>query len=90
MLVPPLVAFARAVGPVLRGLNAFANAALHLLGVEPKDELSSSYTPEELSEIIAQSRDEGLLDRSEHERLSGALALQQTCARDVMVTPTGS
>ena len=85
LLVPPLVAFAHAVGPLLRGLNALANAALHLLHVEPKDELNSSYSPEELAEIIAESREEGLLDRSEHERLSGALALQQSRARDVMV-----
>jgi CBS domain containing-hemolysin-like protein len=86
VLVPPLVAFARAVGPVLRGLNAIANGGLRLLHVEPKDELTSSYSPEELADIIAESRSEGLLDRDEHERLSSALALQQTCARDVMVT----
>ena len=55
-------------------------------GVEPKDELTTSYSPDELAEIIAESRNEGLLDRDEHERLSSALALQQTCARDVMVT----
>lgn len=86
LLVPPLVAYTRAVGPLLRGLNAIALAGTRLLGVEPKDELTSSYSPEELADIIAESRSEGLLDRDEHERLSGALALQQTCARDVMVT----
>ena len=86
LLVPPLVTFARAVGPVLRWLNALANALLHLISVEPKDELTSSYTPDELAEIIAESRSEGLLDRDEHERLSGALALRETCAADVMVT----
>ena len=86
VLVPALVSFARAVGPVLRGLNGVANAMLRLLGVQPKEELPSSYTPEELADIIAESRSEGLLDRDEHELLSGALALQQTCARDVMVT----
>ncbi|HEU0103739.1 MAG TPA: hemolysin family protein [Mycobacteriales bacterium] len=86
VLVPALVAFARLVGPLLRLLNAIANGGLRVLHVEPKDELTSSYTPEELAEIIGQSRSEGLLDRDEHERLSSALALQQTCARDVMVT----
>ncbi|MCW2622036.1 MAG: hypothetical protein JWL64_1638 [Frankiales bacterium] len=85
LLVPPLVAFARFVGPVLRLLNALANAGLKLVGVEPKDELTSSYSPDELADIIAESRQEGLLDSDEHERLSGALALRQTTARDVMV-----
>ena len=84
-LVPPLVRFARAAGPVLRVLNAIANGALRMMKVEPKDELTSAYSSDELSEIIAQSRSEGLLDSDEHERLSGALALQQTTARDVMV-----
>jgi len=86
LLVPPLVAYTRAVGPVLRVLNAVATAGTRLLGVEPRDELPSSYSSDELADIIAESRQEGLLDRDEHERLSGALALQQTCARDVMVT----
>ncbi len=86
VLVPGLVRYARAVGPLLRALNALANRGLHLLGVEPKDELTSSYTPEELADIIAQSREEGLLGRGEHERLTSALSLQQTCARDVMIT----
>ncbi len=86
VLVPPLVAFARASGPVLRLLNAIANRTVRAFGVEPKDELTTSYSPDELAEIIAESRSEGLLDRDEHERLSSALALQQTCARDVMVT----
>ena len=85
VLVPPLVAFARASGPLLRLLNAIANAGLRLMRVEPKDELTSSYSPDELAEIIAQSRQEGLLDRDEHERLSGALALRSTTAADVMV-----
>ena len=86
VLVPPLVRFARAVGPLLRGLNAVANAGLRLMRVTPKDELNSSYSPDQLAEIIAESRNEGLLDRDEHERLSGALALQQSRARDVMVS----
>ncbi len=85
VLVPPLVAFARVSGPVLRLLNAIANAGLRLVRVEPRDELTSSYSPDELAEIIAQSRQEGLLDRDEHERLSGALALRSTTAADVMV-----
>ncbi len=86
VLVPPLVAFSRVAGPLLRVLNALANGTLRAFGVEPKDELTSAYTPDELAEIIAESRSEGLLGSDEHERLSGALALQQTCAADVMVT----
>ena len=85
-LVPPLVGFTRVASPVLRLLNGIANAGLRLMGVEPRDELASSYSPDELAEIIAESRDKGLLDREEHERLASALALRRTTAADVMVT----
>ncbi len=85
VLVPPLVAFVRLVKPVLSLLNSLANAALKLIGVEPKDELTSSYSPDELADIIAESRSEGLLDSDEVERLTGALALREITARDVMI-----
>ena len=85
VLVPPLVAFARVAGPVLTALNALANAALRRLGVEPADELSSSYSPGQLADIIAESRQHGLLEDTEHERLTSTLALSEVTARDVMV-----
>lgn len=85
VLVPPLVTFARLAGPVLRALNWLANRSLKLIGVEPKDELTSSYSPDELADIIAESRNEGLIQQDEHERLSSALALRDRTAADVMV-----
>lgn len=85
VLVPPLVTFARLMGPVLRGLNLLANRSLHLVGVEPKDELTSSYSPHELADIIAESRSEGLIASGEHDRLSNALALRERTAEDVVV-----
>ncbi len=84
-LVPPLVAFAKLAGPVLRALNALANAVLRRIGVEPADELTSSYSPEQLADIIAESREHGLLEETEHERLASTLALAEVSARDVMV-----
>ena len=85
LLVPPLAAFVRLVRPLLVLLNAVGNAILRLLKVEPKDELAASFSPDELATIIEHSRDEGLLDDDEHERLSGALALGARTAHDVMV-----
>ena len=85
VLVPALYRFATAVGPVLRGLNAFGNSVLRAFGVEPKDELASSFSPDELAGIIAHSREEGLLDDEEHERLSGALELGSQAASTVML-----
>ncbi|MDP9435524.1 MAG: hemolysin family protein [Actinomycetota bacterium] len=85
VLVPSLARFAYVTGPVLRALNATGNAVLRAFGVEPKDELAASFSSDELAGIIAQSREEGLLDEEEHERLSGALELGQQPARTVML-----
>ena len=49
LLGPPLVALTRALRPVVFGINAFANALLRLLKVEPKDEVDSVFTDDELA-----------------------------------------
>lgn len=85
VLVPALAAFVRITRPLILFLNGLANAGLRVLKVEPKDELDASHTPEELAEIIAESRSEGLLDSDKHERLTGALALENLRARDVVI-----
>ncbi|CAJ64687.1 MULTISPECIES: hemolysin family protein [Frankia] len=82
---PPLIAFARATSPFVLLLNAFANRVLRLLRVEPRDELSSAYTPQELAAIIAESKQEGLLEQAEHERLTSALELSDRDAGAVMI-----
>jgi CBS domain containing-hemolysin-like protein len=85
VLIPALAAFVRVTRPLILLLNGLANRGLRLLNVEPKDELDASHTSEELAEIIAESRSEGLLDEEKHERLTGALALENLHARDVMI-----
>ncbi|WP_242419810.1 CNNM domain-containing protein, partial [Frankia sp. CpI1-P] len=82
---PPLIAFARATSPFVLLLNTFANRVLRLLRVEPRDELASAYTPQELAAIIAESKQEGLLEQAEHERLTSALELSDRDAGAVMI-----
>jgi CBS domain containing-hemolysin-like protein len=84
LLAPPLVAIARAIRPVIVALNALANGVLWLLRVEPKDELESAYTADEVSSIVAESAREGLLI-DEHGLLTGALEFSERRAGDVMV-----
>ncbi|MDQ1633134.1 MAG: magnesium and cobalt exporter, family, partial [Frankiaceae bacterium] len=88
VLVPALAAFVRVTRPLILLLNGLANRGLRLLNVEAKDELETAHTPEELAEIIAESRSEGLLDPQKHDRLTGALALENLKARDIMI-PVG-
>ncbi|THJ46352.1 hemolysin family protein [Candidatus Frankia alpina] len=84
-LGPPLIAFARATSPFVLLLNTVANRVLRLLRVEPRDELASAYTPQELAAIIAESKQEGLLEQAEHERLTSALELSDRDAGAVMI-----
>jgi CBS domain containing-hemolysin-like protein len=89
VLAPPLVAVARVVSPLIKALDAVTRVLLRLLKVEPKAELASAFTAEEMHSIVAESRREGLLDDEEHGLLTGALELSARPAVDVMV-PVGS
>ncbi len=64
LLAPPLVVFSRVFRPVIWSLNALANGVLRLSGVEPKNEATSTYTLDEVANIVAQSTREGVLDDS--------------------------
>ncbi|CAM5471079.1 HlyC/CorC family transporter OS=Streptomyces microflavus OX=1919 GN=G3I39_24005 PE=4 SV=1 [Streptomyces microflavus] len=61
-LGPPLVAVARALRPVIFAINAFANALLRLLRVEPKDEVSATFSDDELARLVKDAGDAGLVD----------------------------
>ncbi len=85
ILGPLLAGIVRVLNPVIWLLNAMANATLRLLRVEPRDEVSSTFTAEEVAAMISESRREGLLDIEEHELLTGALQFEQVQARDLMI-----
>ncbi|WP_432565694.1 hemolysin family protein [Kineococcus sp. SYSU DK003] len=84
LLAPPLVAIGRVIGPLIRALNALTNAALRLLGVEPKDEVASAFTVEEVQSIVAESQREGTLDDSGG-LVTGALEFSDRTVGDIAV-----
>jgi CBS domain containing-hemolysin-like protein len=84
-LVPVHVAWVKLANPFIWLLNFIANSALRLVKVEPKDELETAYTSDELAELLSESRREGLLDQSEHQRLSQTLWSVQKTVADVLV-----
>ncbi|GAA1001081.1 hemolysin family protein [Nocardiopsis tropica] len=83
LLVPPLVAFSRVMKPVIALYNWLATLVLRALGVEPRDELESTISAGELSELIAESHDEGLIDAEEQVRLTRALQTSRRTVADV-------
>jgi CBS domain containing-hemolysin-like protein len=84
MLATPLALVARVFTPVIWILNHTANMILRLLGVQPKDEVESRFTAEEISAIVDESRREGLLE-DEQGLLQGAIQFSDRTAGDVMV-----
>jgi CBS domain containing-hemolysin-like protein len=83
LLVPPYLVYVRAARPLIVFYNKCANAVLRALSVEPKDELDITVSPVELSEMIAESVSEGLLDQEEHTRLTRALQIRTRVVADV-------
>ncbi|WP_182111694.1 MULTISPECIES: hemolysin family protein [unclassified Actinotalea] len=81
---PPLVWVARVVGPVITALNWLANHILRLFGVEPKDEVASAFTAQEVQSIVERSQAEGLLVDAQG-LLTGAIEFSDRTAADVMV-----
>ncbi|MFL6206782.1 MAG: hemolysin family protein [Acidimicrobiales bacterium] len=86
-LAMPNRAYVTVFGPVLRILNALSNAGVRLLGVEPRDELATSASADELAAMLGASRDEGLIEDVAHQLLTGALDLGDRRITTVMVPP---
>ncbi|MFD2083035.1 Hemolysin, contains CBS domains [Actinopolymorpha cephalotaxi] len=84
-LGPPLRAMVRAIRPVITGLNGAANGVLWLLRVTPQDEVDDAVTHEEVGHLLAESRNEGLVDEDEHRLTTEALAFAEGTAGDVAI-----
>ncbi|WP_300401393.1 hemolysin family protein [Nocardioides sp.] len=87
VLAPVLVGVVTVLRPIIVSLNAIANATLRLIRVEPKDEVSSTYTREEVAALVEESRGEGLLEAHEYDRLAGALGFTEKTVDLVLLTP---
>lgn len=85
LLVPPYLVYIRAVRPLIAFYNWAANTTLRALRVEPKDELDVTVSTVELSDMIAESLSEGLLDREEHTRLTRALQIRDRTVADLAI-----
>ncbi len=85
VLGPPMVLVVTLLRPLIVVLNAIANATLRLLNVEPKDEISSAFTREEVAALVEESRGEGMLEDDEYGRLAGALGFIEKTVSSVLM-----
>ncbi len=72
---PPLVAMSRALRPVIFAVNSLANGLLRLIRVEPRSEVESTFSDDELSRMVADAGAAGLLDDRSTGRLRETLEL---------------
>jgi CBS domain containing-hemolysin-like protein len=79
-LGPPLAGVVRALKPLIWLLNQAANLTLRAVRVQPRDEVVSAFTRDEVAGLVEQSHREGLLDPGERDLLSGALAFETATA----------
>jgi CBS domain containing-hemolysin-like protein len=85
LLAVPFQAFMTVFRPLIVVLNGVANLVLRLFGVEPRDELETTRTAEDLAQVIAAGRQEGVIEEFAHKLLSGAILFSERDASEVMV-----
>lgn len=80
VLGPPLALLVRIGYPMLWTMNQIANLGLRLMRVQPRDEVASAFTRDEVAGLVSESRSGGLLELNDEHLLMGAL---QFSDRDV-------
>jgi len=85
LLARPFRAFALALRPVIRLLNAMANGVIRLFGVEPQDELAMAHTPTDLLLLLDESATQGAIDPVEHQLFARTLELSGLDAGAAMI-----
>jgi Hemolysins and related proteins containing CBS domains len=85
LLVPPLYAITRTLRPIISAMERLAKALVRLFGIEPKDEISSAFTAEEVAHIVGESHREGLIEEARLGLVSKTLEFSDKLARDVAV-----
>ncbi len=84
-LAPSLGVVVIVLYPAIASLNWIANAILRLLGVEPRNEVASAFTRDEVAGLVEESRREGFLDSHESKLLTGALGFEERTASSVLL-----
>ncbi len=84
-LAPPMVVLTRLAGPVITLFNEAANWTVRRLGIEPREELASVRSLEELELLFRSSGDEGNLDPEAVSLLRRSLRFGDKTADDAMV-----
>jgi CBS domain containing-hemolysin-like protein len=89
ILGPFMLAVVALLRPFVIVLNGAANLIVRSLRVEPKDEVASTYSHDEVAGLVEESRREGLLDEHEYGLVSGALDFSDGTVDQVLLPLEG-
>ncbi|MDO5048760.1 MAG: hemolysin family protein [Actinomycetaceae bacterium] len=84
ILAPPLVAIGRLLRPIVVGLDHLANWFVRKFGLEPRSEVASTFTAEEVASIVELSQQEGTI-HDDIGLLTGTLEFSEESVGDTMV-----
>ncbi|KQW52989.1 hypothetical protein ASC77_01400 [Nocardioides sp. Root1257] len=87
VLGPPIWGIVTVLRPIVVVINAVASVVLRLLGARLTDEVSSTFTREEVAALVEESHGEGLLEADEYGRLAGALGFTEKTVAAVLMAP---
>jgi CBS domain containing-hemolysin-like protein len=85
LLTPPLLFFVKVTRPIVVALNYVANKCLSLVGIAAKQEITSSFSRDEVAGFVKESHREGLLSQDEEHLLSGALSFDERTINSVLL-----
>jgi CBS domain containing-hemolysin-like protein len=85
VLGPPMMAIVTVLRPVIALMNLVANGVLRMFRIEPKDEVSSTFTRDQVAALVEESRLEGAIEVDEYERLAGALGFTEKSVSAVLM-----
>ncbi|PMC75992.1 hemolysin family protein [Brachybacterium sp. UMB0905] len=85
ILAPLLMGVVTVIRPLLWLLNSTGNLVLRLLGVQPKDEVTSVFTRDEVAAMVSESKEGGLLEDNDEALLLGALRFEARSVANVVI-----
>jgi CBS domain containing-hemolysin-like protein len=88
-LGPFMLAVVAVLKPFVIVLNGVANLIVRLFRIEPKGEVASTYSHDEVAGLVEESRREGLLDEDEYDLVSGALDFHEGTVDEVLLPREG-
>ncbi len=85
ILTPVLFWLVRIFYPAVFVLNSLANLSTRLLGINPKNEITSSFTRDEVAGFVEESHREGLLNNDEEQLLRGSLRFDEKLVGAIII-----